>query len=187
VMKLFAGGGDESALASAPSGRLAQLVRAPALQAAVNPTVYVKSSGGNSAGGGGNGHAPSNGTTPSHCAATALKKNGVALALDAAGVGARFLPGGDLVVAGAGIAIGTASVVKGAMSANTTTPEGQLATGGAIAGIFDIQLAALAPAAKWAGMGAKAVPFLGALVSAAGGAIDLYQTGADYAACMAGH
>jgi hypothetical protein len=33
VMKLFAGGGDESALASAPSGRLAQLVRAPALQA----------------------------------------------------------------------------------------------------------------------------------------------------------
>ena len=125
--------------------------------------------------------------TPAQCAGAALKKNAVSLAFDAAGVGAGFLPGGDAVVAIAQIGVGVGSTVNSALSANTTTAEGQRATGGALGSIFGIQLAALAPAAKYAGVGAKAVPVLGALVSLAGGLNDLYQTGADYQACLAGH
>jgi hypothetical protein len=132
--------------------------------------------------------APNNATpTSGHCAGQAFKKNWVSLGFDVAGVGAGFLPGGDAVVAIAQIGVGVGSTVNSAMSANTTTAEGQRATGGAIGSIFGIQLAALAPAAKFAGVGAKAVPVLGALVSLAGGLNDLYQAGVDYQSCLAGH
>jgi hypothetical protein len=82
--------------------------------------------------------------------------------------------------------MGTASTINGAITANTTTAAGQRALGGAIGSIFGIQLSALAPAAEYAAVGAKAVPFLGALVSLGGGLNDAYQTYADYQSCLAG-
>lgn len=121
--------------------------------------------------------APNNGPTQKQkqCAEQALKKNAVALSLDAAGVGAGFLPGGDLVVAGAQMGIGVASTVNSAVGGDAP---------GAVTSIFGFQLAAMAPAAKWAGVGAKAVPFLGAVVSAAGGLNDAWHTYQDYQSCM---
>jgi hypothetical protein len=121
------------------------------------------------------------------CAQQAFGQNAVSLGFDAAGFAAGFLPGGDTVVAVAQIGLGAASTANSAISANTTTPSGQRALGGAIGSIFGIQLSALAPAAQYAEVGAKAVPFLGALVSLAGGLNDAYQTYADYQACLAGH
>jgi hypothetical protein len=49
------------------------------------------------------GIAPNKGPTRGQCAAQALKSdgNGVSLALDAAGIGAGFLPGGGLVTGSA--------------------------------------------------------------------------------------
>ena len=112
------------------------------------------------------------------CAQQALAKNGVALALDVAGVGAGFLPGGDLVVEGAQIGVGAASTVNSAIGGDL---------GGSLTSIFGIQLSALAPAAKWAGVGARAVPALGAIFSAAGALNDAYQTYQSYQSCLAGH
>jgi hypothetical protein len=112
------------------------------------------------------------------CAQQALAKNGVALALDVAGVGAGFLPGGDLVVEGAQIGVGAASTVNSAIGGDL---------GGSLTSIFGIQLSALAPAAKWAGVGARAVPVLGSVVSAFGAANDAWQTYQSYQSCLAGH
>lgn len=50
--------------------------------------------------------------TRSQCAGEALKNNAVALSLDVAGVGAGFVPGGELVVAGVQGTISVASVIK---------------------------------------------------------------------------
>ena len=58
---------------------------------------------------------PNNGPTVSHCLGVAGQKNGTALGLDAAGVGAGFLPGGDLVVAGAQGTISAASGINSAL------------------------------------------------------------------------
>jgi hypothetical protein len=111
------------------------------------------------------------------CLGDAIKKNGVALALDAAGVGAGFLPGGDLVVAGVQMGIGAASTVNSAIGGDAP---------GAVTGIAGFQLSAMVPAARWGFVGAKAVPFLGAVVSAAGGLNDLWSSCKDYQSCMAG-
>jgi len=58
--------------------------------------------------------APNNGTpkTPAQCAGEALNNNKFALGLDVAGVGAGFLPRGDLVVAGAQATISVASGIN---------------------------------------------------------------------------
>ncbi len=148
----------------------------------------VWSSGGGGGGGGAQGLAIlhvsrycgvlSNCKTPSQCAAQAIAKNAVSLGLDAAGVGAGFLPGGDLAVAGVQMGLGVASTVNSAVSGDAP---------GSIGSVFGLQLSALAPAAKWAGVGAKAVPFLGAAVSAAGALNDPWSTYKDYQGCMAGH
>ncbi len=122
-----------------------------------------------------------------HCLGQALGKNGVALALDAAGVGAGFLPGGAAIVAVAQIGVGAASTVNSAMSAGKPGEEGRLALGGAISSIFGMQLSALAPIAKDFGVGAKAVPGLGSILSAGGVLGDLWQTYRDYEACMGAH
>ena len=114
----------------------------------------------------------------SPCLGQALQKNGAALALDLAGVGAGFLPGGDLVVEGAQIGIGAASTVNSAIGGDL---------GGSLTSIFGLQLSALAPAAKWANLGARAVPVLGSVVSAFGAANDALQTYQSYQACVAGH
>lgn len=112
------------------------------------------------------------------CLLNALKKNGVALGLDALGVGAGFLPGGDFVVAG----LGVAATVNSATSANTTTTEGQVATTGAIGSIFGSQLSVM----KALKVGGKAVPFLATALSVAGVGADVWQTNEDYNKCMAG-
>jgi hypothetical protein len=125
--------------------------------------------------------------TPTQCAGQALLSNAVSLALDGAGFAAGFLPGGGAVVAIAQIGVGTASTINSAFSASTATATGQRALGGALGSIASIQLAALAPAAQYAGVAAKAVPFLGALVSLGSGLNDAYQTYADYQSCLAGH
>ena len=62
-----------------------------------------------------------------------FQKDGVALALDVAGVGAGFLPGGDLVVEGAQIGIGAASSVNSAIGGDL---------GGSMTSIFGLQLSA---------------------------------------------
>jgi hypothetical protein len=85
------------------------------------------------------------------------------------------------------MAVSAASTVNSAMSANTTSAEGWRGTGGAVGSVFSFQLSAMTPAAKLIGVGAKAVPFLGSVVSAIGAANDLWQTGANYQSCMAGH
>jgi hypothetical protein len=122
--------------------------------------------------------APNNGTQSkqSKCAKQALKKNAVSLSLDVAGVGAGFLPGGDLVVAGAQMGIGVASTVNSAVGGDTR---------GAMTSIFGFQVSAMVPAAKWAGVGAKAVPVLGAAISTFGAASDAWNTYQDYQSCMA--
>jgi hypothetical protein len=112
------------------------------------------------------------------CAQQGLTNNGVAFGLDVAGVAAGFLPGGELVIAGAQIGVNTASTVNSAMSGDVT---------GGMTSIFGLQLAALEPAAKWTGVGAKAVPFLGSVVGAFGAANDGWQAYQSYQSCMAGH
>ena len=121
---------------------------------------------------------PNNGPTVSHCLGVAGQKNGTALGLDAAGIGAGFLPGGDLVVAGAQGAVGLASTVNSAAHQDMS---------GTLAGIGSFQLAALEPAAKYAGMGAKAVPFLGMVVSGYSTIHDAAVAYGDYQSCMVGH
>ena len=123
--------------------------------------------------------APNNGqlSKQTQCAEQALKKNGVALGLDAAGIGAGFLPGGDLVVAGAQVGIGVASTVNSAVGGDAT---------GSMTAIFGFQLSAMEPAAKWAGMGARAIPFLGTALSVASTVRDVAVAYGDYQSCMAG-
>jgi RHS repeat-associated protein len=137
---------------------------------------------GGGGGGGGNSYgtsAPNNGTSKQQqCAGAALKKNAVSLSLDVAGVGAGFLPGGDLVVAGAKMGVNAASTVNSAVHGDTT---------GAMTSIFGFQVSAMVPAAKLVGVGAKAVPILGAVISTVGAANDAWNTYKDYQSCMAGH
>lgn len=121
--------------------------------------------------------ATNNGPTVSHCLGAAGQKNGVALSLDVAGIGAGFLPGGDLVVAGAQMGIGVASTVNSSVGGDVP---------GAVTGVFGFQLAAMVPAAKWAGMGAKAIPFLGTALSVASTVRDAAVAYGDYQTCMAG-
>ena len=121
---------------------------------------------------------PNNGPTVSHCLGVAGQKNGTALGLDAAGVGAGFLPGGDLVVAGAQGAVGLASTVNSAAHQDVS---------GTLMGIGSFQLAALAPAAKYAGIGAKAIPGVGEAASVYSTVHDSLSAYHDYQACMGGH
>ena len=123
--------------------------------------------------------APDNGTIKQQqCAGAALKKNAVTLNLDVAGVGAGFLPGGDLVVAGAQMGVNAASTVNSAVHGDTT---------GAMTSIFGFQVSAMVPAAKLVGVGAKAIPGIGSAISAFGALNDSYGTYQDYQSCMAGH
>jgi hypothetical protein len=90
--------------------------------------------------------APSNGQpkkTPQQCASEALKKNAVALTLDVAGVGAGFLPGGELVVAGAQATISVASGVNSAVGGDAS---------GAALGVLGLPAAYAGTAAKFFGV-----------------------------------
>ena len=74
--------------------------------------------------------------------------------------------------------IGVASTVNSAVGGDTR---------GAMTSIFGFQVSAMVPAAKLVGVGAKAVPILGAVISKFGAANDAWGTYKDYQACMAGH
>jgi len=122
--------------------------------------------------------APNNGPTVSHCLGAAGRKNAVALSLDVAGVGAGFLPGGDLVVAGAQATISVASGVNSAVHGDGV---------GATLGVLGLPATFTSYAAKAISVGGKALPGVGTLVSAAGAVNDAYGTYQDYQSCMAGH
>jgi RHS repeat-associated protein len=124
--------------------------------------------------------APNNGMprTPQQCAGAALKKNAVALTLDVAGVGAGFLPGGDLVVAGAQATISVASGINSAANGDAA---------GSALGVLGLPATFTSYAAKAIGVGGKALPGVGAFISFLGAANDAYGTYQDYQACLAGH
>jgi len=124
--------------------------------------------------------APNNGTprTPSQCAGQALKKNAVALSFDAAGIGAGFLPGGDLVVASAQATVSVASGINSAVNGD--------AVGGTL-GVLGLPAAFAGASAKYFGVGAKAIPGIGTAISALGLLDDGYNTYQAYQSCMAGH
>ena len=126
-------------------------------------------------------NAPSNGLlTPKQqrCAGAALKKNAVALSFDAAGIGAGFLPGGDLVVAGAQGAVSVASGINSAAHGDAS---------GATLGILGLPASFAGASAKFFGVGAKAIPGVGTAISALGALNDTYSTYQDYQACLEGH
>lgn len=127
--------------------------------------------------------APNNGTpqmprTPQQCAEQALKKNAVALSFDAAGIGAGFLPGGDLVVAGAQATVSVASGINSAAHGDAA---------GATLGVLGLPASFAGASAKFFGVGAKAIPGIGTAISALGTLNDAYSTYQDYQACLAGH
>lgn len=132
------------------------------------------------------------------CVAKALGANKMPLILDAAGVGAGFLPGGDAVVAVAQMTVSAGGVVY-SISHNDTA-------GGYLGGSAFV-LSAATPMAKavvkaFAEDAAEgvaettgraiargifdAIPGVGSLVSAAGFARDAYHTYRDYLACTEG-
>jgi RHS repeat-associated protein len=161
-----------------------QTQQSPPAQLPSNP--YGSGSGGSGGSGGSRGSAggaPSNGMpkpkpTPSQCAQRALRKNAVALTLDAAGFGAGFLPGGDLVVAGVQAGVSVASGVNSAVSGDAF---------GTVSGVLGLPASFAGYGAKFVGVGAKAIPGIGSAISAFGFLNDAYGASQDYQACLAGH
>lgn len=123
---------------------------------------------------------PSNGPTTSHCIGQALSNgNRVSLLLDGAG----FIPGEKLLGATAGVVtmvgIGITSTVNSAANGDLT---------GSLSGIAGTQLAAIAPAAKYAGISlAESIPGIGTLLNVGVTARDAYRTYQAYQGCLAGH
>ena len=136
---------------------------------------------------------PSNGPTKGQCLGQALKSdgNGVSLALDVAGVGAGFLPGGGLVTGSAsaatfafGAQVGLTAASSGVSVANNSGP-------GIVAGILGGQVALTAKTAEALGKYAveafgKSIPVVGAFVSAGALVYDGYQTYKAYSGCLTG-
>ena len=129
--------------------------------------------------------APNNGMpkTKGQCALEALNNNKVALGLDVAGVGAGFLPGGDLVVAGAQATTSVASGINGAVQYNGTANS----AAGSVLGVLGLPATFTSYAAKAIGVGGKALPGVGAVISGLGALSDAYGTYTDYQSCLAGH
>jgi RHS repeat-associated protein len=92
---------------------------------------------------------------PLRCIGQAVQKNGVSLALDAAGVA--------IGVASEGLTAEVAQIGVGAVATVGSAIGGDL--GGSLTSIFGLQMSALGPAAKWAGVGAGTVKRLGAIIS----------------------
>jgi RHS repeat-associated protein len=129
--------------------------------------------------GGGGGGAPNNGTSKQQqCALQTLKKNGVSLALDAAG----FIPGESQVMAGVQLGVSAASFTNSLMTASDN-PNG--AAIGATSSIVGAQITGVGMAAKSMGVSwAKAVPWIGYGVNALATLNDLSSAYGDYQSCM---
>lgn len=124
--------------------------------------------------------APSNGPTASHCAAVALQKNGVALALDTASLGVdAFGPEAQYAKLGIGLALSTAQTINSA--ANQDYPGTFMGMGSYLKA--PTELAATSAGWAWA----KYIPFAGAAVDAYSAYHDASQAYSDYSSCMAGH
>lgn len=123
------------------------------------------------------GTAPNNGMpkTRSQCAGEALKNNAVALSLDVAGVGAGFVPGGELVVAGVQGTISVASGINSAVHKDAL---------GSVLGILGLPAGFVSVAATAVGTGGKFLPYVGSVVAAAGALNDAYGAYQDYQACL---
>ena len=126
--------------------------------------------------------APNNATQNKQlkCAGEALKKNGVALALDAASLGVdAFGPEAQYAKLGIGLGLSTASMINSAASHDMT---------GTGLGMGSYLKAPTELAATSAGWGwAKWVPFAGAAMDVASAYHDGSQAYSDYSSCMAGH
>jgi hypothetical protein len=113
--------------------------------------------------------------TQAQCTSQALAKNGVSLALDAAG----FIPGESTFNAALQVGVGVTSTVYSATQGDTT---------GSIMGAAGTGLSVFGPIAKQAGWGvAKAVPWAGTLLNVAGTVKDVNSFDADFQSCLAGN
>jgi hypothetical protein len=118
--------------------------------------------------------APNNATQSKQlkCAGETLTKNGVSLALDAAG----FIPGESQLAAGAQTAVAGASFVN-----SLYQEDAYGATSAVIGGqITVVGWSAAQVGASWA----KAVPVVGYVFNGIGTARDLWSTYGDYQTCM---
>lgn len=111
---------------------------------------------------------------PLFCAGDALKNNGVALGLDAAG----FIPGESQLAAAAQTGVAAASFAN-SLSHADAYGAGSAYVGGVLTGVGTL--------AKQTGFSwAKAVPIAGYFFNGLGTAHDLWNTYEDYQSCMAG-
>lgn len=133
--------------------------------------------------------APSNTPTRGQCAAQALKSdgNGVSLALDVAGVGAGFLPGGGLVTGSARAATVAFGAQVGLTAASTGVSIAYKSGPGIVAGILGGQVALTAKSAEALAVDVgKSIPIVGVAVSAGALLYDGYQTYKAYSGCLTG-
>jgi hypothetical protein len=137
--------------------------------------------------------APSNGPTKGQCLGQALKNdgNGVSLALDVAGIGAGFLPGGGLVTGSARAANIAFSAQVGLIAASTGVSTAYKSGPGIVFGILGGQAALTAKTAEALGEDAaeafgESIPIIGVAVSAGALLYDGYQTYKAYSGCLAG-
>lgn len=136
------------------------------------------------------GIAPNNGKpTRGQCASKALKSdgNGVSLALDVAGVGAGFLPGGGLVTGSARAASFAFGAQVGLTAASTGASIAYKSGPGIIAGILGGQVALTAKSAEALAVDVgRSIPIVGVAVSTGALLYDGYQTYQAYSGCLAG-
>lgn len=136
---------------------------------------------------------PNNGPTRSQCLGQALKSdgNGVSLALDVAGIGAGFLPGGGLVTGSAQAATVAFGAQVGLTAASTGVSIAYKSGPGIVAGILGGQVALTAKSVETAGeetalLFGKSIPIVGVAVSTGALLYDGYQTYKAYSGCLAG-
>jgi hypothetical protein len=127
------------------------------------------------------------------CLGQALKSdgNGVSLALDVAGLGAGFLPGGGLVTGSARAANIAFGAQVGFTVASTGVSAAYKSGPGIVLGILGGQVALTAKTAEALGEDAaeafgESIPIVGVAVSAGALLYDGYQTYEAYSGCLAG-
>ena len=117
--------------------------------------------------------------------------NGVSLALDVAGLGAGFLPGGGLVTGSAKAATVAFGAQVGLTAASTGVGIAYKSGSGVVAGILGGQVALTAKSVEAMGEDAvklfgESIPIVGVAVSAGALLYDGYQTYQAYSGCMTG-
>jgi RHS repeat-associated protein len=115
--------------------------------------------------------------TLAQCLGASAKKNGVALALDATGA---LIPGASTAATLGKLSVGGAALVNSAVAGNLT---------GIGLGIVDFHLSSAGPLVeqyKNVSNVAKAVPFVGAIVSVTAAGFDVYSAYQDFQTCRAG-